>query len=262
MAIGEVELLVQPTFDGDAQVRYQIQAVERGDNTATVTGEAVLDSPIGAATDLFANAKFTVNGAVRETTGTKPLANKEVIEFTAQLSNVPPNAELGFGVQVTQPPGPVSEPAVAYDFVSTAESGQVDSLEPQAVRAGVERVRMEPGGATLTPGEERTLVIVGVTADGTTFPVTTDATFTSSNPGAVTVSDDGRLEAIGRGSAAVTATFDGGVGNPSITENFTVEPPQDEDAADDGPGEQQPPQQEEPEPINPDLPQLNPEPGV
>jgi len=87
-------------------------------------------------------------------------------------------------------------------------------------------------------------------------------TFTSSNAGVVTVSDSGDLSAVARGSAAVTATFAGGLGDPSVTENFTVVPPQEDQPADGGDEGEQPPQQEEPEPINPDLPQLNPEPGV
>jgi hypothetical protein len=262
MAIGEDELLVKRTFDGDAQVRYQIQSVERSANTATVTGEVVHDSPVGAATDLFAKAKFSVNGAVRETTQEKSLPNKEVIQFTEELTT-PPNAEVGFAVQVEEPANaPVDEPPFAYDFVVTAESGEADSLEPQPVQAGVTRLRMKPGGATLTIGEERTLVIEGVTARGETFPLSTEVTFESSNPSVVFVDDSGELLASTRGSAAVTATFDGGIDNPSITENFTVVPPQDEQPEDGGGDEEQPPLPEEPEPINPELPQLNPEPGV
>jgi len=262
MPVGKALELRQPTSTGEAQVRYQIQqAVFTGD-VAAISGEVVHDTPAEAASDLFVKAKFTVNGQVRETTQQIPLGNKEVIEISEQLDAVPPNAEVGFAVQAAEPGEQISENLIFYDFVTAAESAEAESLQPQAVEAGIESLRMEPGGATLTPGEERTLVIRGVAANGETFPLTDGLSFTSSNPGVVTVDADGRLEAFGRGSAAVTATFDGGIGEPSITENFTVEPPQDEQPEEPGPGPGPAPAPEEPEPINPELPNLNPEPGV
>jgi len=262
MPVGDVLELRQPTSDGEAQVRYQIQqAVFTGD-VAAVNCEVVHDTPLDAATDLFVKAKFTVNGAVQKTTDLTQLFNKEVIEFDEQFQPVPPNAEVGFAVQAAEPGEQISDNLIFYDFVTASQSGEAESLQPQAVEAGIESLRMEPGGATLTPGEERTLVIEGITADGTTFPLTDGLSFTSSNAGVVTVSDDGRLEAVGRGSAAVTATFDGGIGQPSITENFTVEPPQQPSPEPPEPGPVPAPPPEEPDPINPELPQLNPEPGV
>jgi hypothetical protein len=262
MPVGDT-LRTRKEIDGEiAQVRYQIQSLSFDGNTATVVGEAVYDTPAGAVTDLDARAIFTVNGQERFTTNEIGLSNKETIQIERTLDNVPPNAEVGFGVAVALPSRITADDPVFFDFVSAAEDGTAPSLQPEAVEAGIESLRMEPGGATLTPGEERTLVIQGITADGTRFPLTDGLSFTSSNPGVVTVSADGRLEAFGRGSAAVTATFDGGIGEPSITENFTVEPPQDEQPEEPGPGPGPAPAPEEPEPINPDLPQLNPEPGV
>jgi len=262
MAVGSTLEIRRPIRGDIAQVRYQIQSLSVGDTTATVTGEAVYDTPLGAAIDLFARAIVTVNGQVRVITDEIPLAHKEVIQIERTVDNVPPNAEVGFGVKVAAPSVITSDDPSAFDFVTAAEPGTAQPLEPQAVEAGIETLRMEPAGATLTPGENRTLVIEGITADGTQFPLTDGLSFTSSNPGAVTVSADGRLEAFGRGSAAVTASFARGLGEPSVTENFTVVPPEEEQPADgDDEGEQpQPP--EEPEPVNPDLPQLNPEAGV
>jgi hypothetical protein len=262
MPVGSTLELRQPTSTGEAQVRYQIQqAVFTGD-VAAVNGEVVHDTPEGAASDLFVKAKFTVNGEVRETTQQIPLGNKEVIEISEQFDPVPPNTEVGFAVQAAEPGTQISDNLIFYDFATASQSGEAESLQPEAVEAGINRLRMEPGGATLTPGEERTLVIKGVAANGETFALTDGLSFTSSNPGVVTVSDDGRLEAFGRGSAAVTATFDGGIGEPSITENFTVEPPDEGQPEEPGPGPGPAPAPEEPEPINPELPQLNPEPGV
>jgi hypothetical protein len=262
MPVGSTLELRQPTSTGEAQVRYQIRSLSFFGNSAAVVGEVVHDTPAEAASDLFVKAKFTVNGEVRETTQQIPLGNKEVIEIERTLDNVPPNAEVGFAVQAAEPGTQISDSLIFYDFVTAAEDGTAPSLQPEAVEAGIESLRMEPGGATLTPGEERTLVIEGITADGTTFPLTDGLSFTSSNPGVVTVSADGRLEAFGRGSAAVTATFDGGIGEPSITENFTVEPPDEGQPEEPGPGPGPAPAPEEPEPINPELPNLNPEPGV
>jgi hypothetical protein len=246
MAVGTVKQLQQQTEDGVAQVRYQLQSVLYGDDKAFVTGEVVHDSPLDAATDLFVKAKFTVSGEVQETTEQIGLNNKEVIQIERTLDDVRVNEEVGFAVRVKQPGVEITDNVLFYDFVTGSLIRSADSLEPQAVEAGINRLRMNPAGATLSPGENRTLVITGVTADGTTFPVSTDATYESTNAGAVAVTAQGDLTATAPGSANITATLPSGIDSPSVTESFTVESPPEPE-----PPEPEPPEPE-PEPVEPE----------
>jgi uncharacterized protein YjdB len=68
---------------------------------------------------------------------------------------------------------------------------------------------LSPTTVTLQPGLTRQLTLSGTYGDGTTTPVASGVTFTSSSPGVAVVSTSGAVTAVSAGSAVISATVSG-----------------------------------------------------
>ncbi len=100
-------------------------------------------------------------------------------------------------------------------------SGSVTASTNLSVTAAtVVHLEVSPSPASVAAGGVTPLVVVANFSDGTSQNVTGSATYTSSNPGVVSISSDGTL----RGTSTGSATVQIALGNSTITLNVTTTP--------------------------------------
>ncbi len=100
-----------------------------------------------------------------------------------------------------------------------ASSGSVSGSTSLTVNAANRTsLSIQPGSITFAQGTTSKLNAIGLFNDGSTRDVSTQASWSSSNPAAATVQTNGKLQAINPGSTSVTAML----GTQSISANVTV----------------------------------------
>ncbi len=83
--------------------------------------------------------------------------------------------------------------------------------------AAVNSVSITPAQVSLTVGTTQGLALTAAIADGTTAYLSTQATWTSSNPAVATVSSDGIVTALAPGTAQITGAYGGQTATSAVT---------------------------------------------
>ncbi len=100
----------------------------------------------------------------------------------------------------------------------SATSGSVTGTASIAVtQAGVVALNVVPAALSLPLGSSSQLQAMATMSDGTTHNMTTTATWSSTQPSVATVNAQGSVTAAGKGSAQVSAAYQGFTGSAAIT---------------------------------------------
>lgn len=117
-------------------------------------------------------------------------------------------------IAVVSPNGLVSA-RLPGEVSITARSGAVSGILPLKVRPHIETITLTPVKDTLREGEFGSMDVVLADVTGSRL-VDRQVTLTSSNPAVVAVLSDGRLRAMGTGSAVVTARAEGVIASAAV----------------------------------------------
>jgi hypothetical protein len=148
--------------------------------------------------------------------GTRSSGSTEDVTSTAQWTTSDANV-------ATVEKGKVKLVSVGEVKITAKSKGKTDSIELKVKSPYKEiKFRTEAGVTLQGPvemyigGPEQSLVAVATLNSGTEQTVTSDATWTSSNAAVVTVDEDGKLKAVGKGTAVITAKHNGASGTITV----------------------------------------------
>ena len=110
--------------------------------------------------------------------------------------------------------------AAGSALITATYMGFVDSTTVTATDAVIVSISVSPVGLTLPVGSRRQFTAQAIRSDGTSTPITGQATWTSDAPGVAAVSTAGptrgQVTGIGGGTANITATYMGVSGSVSV----------------------------------------------
>ena len=160
---------------------------------ATVSSIAITPDPLslakGTSKQLTATAEFS-DGTSRDIT-------EDVTWSTADLSLVSVNSS-----------GLVRAIDVTAGTIITANFGSVDAtLDVAVTNATVSILAVAPNPVTIAKGDSEQLTVTATFSDASTQDVTNQTSWSSSNQNIARVDSTGIVEAVGEGSATLTATY-------------------------------------------------------
>ncbi|HET9620428.1 MAG TPA: Ig-like domain-containing protein, partial [Kofleriaceae bacterium] len=235
------DLTAQATFSSSNPAVASIASGGAGGSAGVVTANAPGAATITATIGLVsATASVTVSAAtlqavaIAPATLTLPLGQTGALTATGTFSD-------GTTADVTQTATWTTSAPLVAGVGNLALAGKVIALVPgtatitatigtttatatvTVTAATLESVAVTPGAPSVAIGGTAQLTATGTFSDGTTADVTAQTTFTSSNPGVVSVSNAagtrGKITGVALGTATITAT-DGG-STTSVTVSVT-----------------------------------------
>ena len=99
----------------------------------------------------------------------------------------------------------------------SGESGTSDSTTLTVTSAALLSISITPANSTIPLGTTQQFTASGTYSDGTNYDITTQVSWSSSDPSAATVSGSGLATAVAAGTAIVTATFESISGSAAVT---------------------------------------------
>jgi uncharacterized protein YjdB len=198
--------LVTGRMPGQTTIKATVESATGG--TAISSGTLVLVSNAAVkSVTISPNTALFAAGTMQQYTATATLTDgttQDVTTLAAWTSSNNSIATIGSGTGLATgiAQGTV-EFTATYGGV-TAVSGQNTVGMPTLVSIAV-----TPAGGSLTQGGTEQLVVTGTYSDGSKRNLTLAATYSSSNPAAVSVSGSGLVSAVGVGSGQVTVSVGG-----------------------------------------------------
>lgn len=192
--------------------------------TAVAAGNALISATSEGRTG---TAQVTVQVPVASVTiqpATLSLAPGESGALTAAPRDASGNALAGrtitwstsnAGVATVSETGVVTGVAAGTATITAASEGQTGTAQV-TVQAAVASVLVQPAAVSLSPGQTAPLTAIPQDAGGNPLPGR-PVTWSTSNPGAATVSGAGVVTAVAAGSATITATSEGQTGVAQVT---------------------------------------------
>ena len=99
----------------------------------------------------------------------------------------------------------------------SGETGTSDSTTLTVTAAALLSISITPANPTLPLGTTQQFTASGTYTDGVDYNITTQVSWSSSDPSVATVSDSGLATAVAAGTATVTATYDSISGSTVVT---------------------------------------------
>jgi len=168
--------------------------------------EGPVDSPVGIEASLTARGFFNDN------------TSRDLTASVTWSSSNPLTASIQAGIVVPREVGEVN---------ITAQLGEISTSRSfRAVEARLTSIEVSPADQSLARGTLGQVQATGSFSDGSSRPLTTQVTWSSSAPGFVAVSNgdglQGQLSALSEGTATITASLGGIEGTASVTTTAAV----------------------------------------
>ncbi|MFT4114142.1 beta strand repeat-containing protein [Silvibacterium sp.] len=173
---------------------------------ATLSSLAI--SPSGASFAAGVTQQFTLTATYSN--GTRQDVTSQAT-WSSTASNVATVSSSGLATGVAQGTAQISATFTTQSVATTV----------QITPATLVSVAVSPSSASFAQGTTQQFSVIGTYTDGTTQNLTSQATFSSSNPSVVSVSSSGLATGVGTGSAAITVSVDG---QSATTQSVTVTP--------------------------------------
>jgi len=99
----------------------------------------------------------------------------------------------------------------------SGDEGTSDSTTLTVTSAALLSISITPANPTLPPGTTQQFSASGTYSDGASYDITTQVSWSSSDPSVATVSESGLATAVAAGSTTVTATYESISGSTVVT---------------------------------------------
>ena len=198
---------------GTAAITATLNGVSTTTGTATVTPAtltALTLSPTSARIAKHTSEQFIVTGTFTDGTTQNLSSTVSWSSSSAAVASIDA-AGLATGT------GAGTATLTATYQGGTAQAVTVLTTSFQVTAATLVSIAFNPASPSVAAGSGAQILVTGTFSDGTTQNLSSSATYSSSNPAVVTISDEGIISGVSPGTSEITVTVDGQTSNFLVT---------------------------------------------